>query len=156
MKRRSFLQSVAALFLWHPPAATTPTTPQPIITDLEDGDYLVEVGPLRCFLCPDSIGSVLDFHVWLIDYPVPLMTRERLMLCSETLKTKLEKEFGCPFVFEGNPDYPSLVARPPRILTPKEVAERLQQILGGGDPTLLYYDPRPEQSEAELLKFLAT
>ena len=139
---------------WHP--RPTATTPKPIITDLEDGDCLVEVGPLQCFLCPDLVGSVLDFHVWLIDHPVPGMTRERLMLCSDTLKRKLEKELGCPCVFEGHPEYPSLVARPARIFTPNEVAEKLQQILQGADWNLLYYDPRPEQSEAELLKFLAT
>ena len=78
MKRRNFLQSVALLF-WHPWPTTTTTT-QPSIYDYEDGRYLVAVGCLRCCLCPgSSTGSVLDFHVWVTDYPVPGMIRERRM-----------------------------------------------------------------------------
>ena len=126
-----------------------------MITDLDDGDFSIEVGLLQCFLYPDSDGSVLDFVPWVVDHPVPGMVRGRRMLPTETLRRKLA-EVGFPTEFGGHPGYPSLVARMPRLFTPHEVAEKLQQILRGGDSTLLYYDPAPEQAKAELHKLLAT
>ena len=151
MKRRSFLQSVAGVILWRPWPGETTT--QPIITDLE-GDYAVEVGPLRCIIYhTSSTGSVLDFNVWLIDHPVPGMVRSRLMLYSETLKKKLEETMGCPCVLEGHPEYPSLVARMPRPFTPKEVGELLQKLLlCCHDWSVLCFDPDSEQTKADLLK----
>ena len=137
MKRRNFLQSVALLF-WHPwPTATPPVR----IYDYEDGHYLVAVGCLRCRLCPgSSTGLVLDFHVWVTDYPLPGMIRERRMAPSETLKKKLE-EVGFPTALEGDAMYPSLVARMTYFLTPNQVAEKLQRILRGcHEWSLLYYD----------------
>ena len=153
MKRRTFLQSVAGgLILWcrHPVPA-----PNPIITDLE-GDVAVEVGPLRCIIYRKSSGTVLDFNVWLIDHPVPGMVRSRLMLCSDTLKKKLEEAFGCPCVLEGHPEYPSLVARMPRPFTPKEVATLLQKLLlCCPDWSDLCFDPDPEGAQRLLQKILA-
>ena len=136
MNRRHFLQSLGVLF-WHPWAAAT--TPQPIITDLGDGDFLIEVGCLHCSLCPDSsTGSLLDFMVYVTDRPIPGMIRERRMVPTKLLKKKLE-EVGFPSVFDGYEL--SLVSHMPGFVTPNEVAEKLQQILRGGDWTLLYYDP---------------
>ena len=102
---------------------------------------MVVVGCLRCCLYPGfSTGSVLDFHVWVTDYPVPGMIRERRMAPSETLKKKLE-EVGFHSRLEGDAMYPSLVARISRFLTPDEVVERLQRILRGcHEWSLLYYD----------------
>ena len=141
MERRSFLQSVAGgLILWcrHPALV-----PQPIITDL-DGDYAVEVGPLRCIIYRNSSGSVLNFNVWLIDHPVQGMVRSRLMLYSETLKKALEETMGCPCVLEGHPEYPSLVARLPRPITPQEVGELLQNLVRCcPDWSILCFEPGP-------------
>jgi len=139
---------------WHSrPAANNPKSN---IHDYEDGGYLVEVGCLRCCIYPESKGSVLEFVPWVTDYPGPGMIRERRMAPSSKLKTKLKEEFGCPCVFEGHPDYPSLIARMTRFLTPNELAEKLMQLLRGGDSTQLYYDPDSDQARAELLKLLAT
>ncbi len=142
MDRRNFLQSLAgSLILWrHPwPAATPPVRPR--IYDYQDGCYLVVVGCLRCCLCPgSSMGSVLDFHVLVTDYPVPRMIQERWMAPSETLKRKLE-EVGVPSRPKGDAMYPSLVARMAYFLTPSQVAEKLQQVLRGcHEWSLLYYD----------------
>jgi hypothetical protein len=145
MDRRSFLQSLGALILWRHPwlAATTPTT-QPIIFDYEDGGYLIAVDCLRCTIYPDSCtGSVLNFHVWVTDYPVPGMIRERLMLPSEILKKKLE-EVGFPSRLEDDV-WPFVVARMTYFLTPAEVGKRLQQIVRGWDSSLLYYAPDLDQ-----------
>jgi hypothetical protein len=137
MKRRSFLHSVAgALIPW--PAVTSP---QPIITDFGDGGYLVEVGCLRCAAAEFPGGSALEFNVYITDYPMPGMVRERRMMPSKTLKMKLER-VGFRSVLEGHPVYPSLVAEMTFFPRPNEIAERLQQILRGcHDWTLLYHDP---------------
>ena len=134
MNRRTFLHSVGSLILW--PAAPVPL--ESTIYDYEDGGYLIEVGCLHCCLYPEASGSVLDFVVYVTDYPMPGMIRERRMVPSQLLKKKLE-EVGCPSVFDGYEL--SLVAHMPRFLTPHEVAEKLQQILRAGDWTLLYYAP---------------
>ena len=140
MKRRTFLQSVSGLILWQPcwPAVSTPL--QSTITDFEDGGFLIEIGPLHCCLYPEAYGSVLDFVVYITDYPMPGMIRERRMVPSELLSQKLE-EVGFPSRLEGDEQWPSLIVHMPRIVTPNEVAERLQQLLRAGDWTLLYYAP---------------
>ncbi len=132
MHRRHFLHSVAGLILW-----PTGTTPQPTITDFEDGGYLVEVGCLHCGLSSDS---TLVFNVYITDHPMPGMERIRRMVPSETLKRELE-QVGFPTRPEGDERWPSLVTRMSYLLGPNEIAERLQQILRCGDWTLLYYDP---------------
>ena len=143
MKRRTFLQSVAGgLILWRHPWPVVPDPTQPIIFDYEDGGFLIAVDRLRCCLYPDSFGSVLDFGVWVTDYPMGKV-RERLMLPSETLTKKLE-EVGFPSRLEDDL-YPFLVARMTYFLTPAEVGKRLQQIVRGWDSSLLYYAPDLDQ-----------
>jgi len=133
MHRRTFLQSVAGLVLW-----PTGTNPKPIITALDDGGYLIEVGCLRCY--SQSGGSVLDIVPWVIDHPMPGMELIRRMVPTAALKEKLE-QVGFPTRPEGYEQHPSLVARLSYFLAPNEVAAKLQQILRCGDWTLLYYDP---------------
>ena len=144
MQRRTFLQSVAGglVLSWNPwPAATTP---QPIITALGDGDYHIEVGPLRCALvrCQDG-SSVLGIDVYAAypdDYPLAGVVSERRMLPSEELKKKLA-EVGCA-TFDGTSQlHPSLGAIVPYCPTPDEVGKKLQQILREcRDSRLLYHD----------------
>lgn len=143
MERRTFLQAFAGVILCPWATATAPIT-RPIIFDYEDGGFLIGVDCLRCTIYPDSFGSVLDFGVWVTDYPNG-MIRERLLLPSATLKKKLE-EVGFTCVLEDDL-YPFIVARLTHILTPHEVGTLLQTIVRGWDSGLLYYDPEAEASE---------
>ena len=150
MKRRTFLYSASGLILWRSWPATTPI--QSTIHDFEDGGFLVEAGCLRCCLYPDSpSGSILDFVPWFLDTPIPEIYCEWRMAPTELLQTKLAA-VGFPSRLEGDEKYPSLVARMTRIVTPIEVAERLEQVLRGGDWRLLYHDPNPNQTRYDLMK----
>jgi hypothetical protein len=62
------------------------------------------------------------------------------MVPSLALKKKLE-EVGFPTKFEGDEQYPSLVAHMARFVGPNEVAEKLQQILRCHDWNVFYNDP---------------
>lgn len=135
MHRRNFLHSVAGLILW--PTGTDPT---PIITDFEDGGFLIDVGCLRCCLCQEFGGSILSFVPWITDHPKPGMVRERRMAPSTTLKNKLE-QVGFPTEFEGDERWPSLVACITHFITPNEIAAMLQRVLWSADWHLLYHDP---------------
>ena len=138
MKRRSFLEACAGLILWRPwPTANDPT--QPIITDLGDGDFYIEAGPLHCALVRCREGSsVLGFDVYAA-YPLAGIVEDRRMVPSELLKEKLA-DVGFFTVDGRNQIDPALGAVLPYSLTPDEVGKKLQQILAECDSRLLYGD----------------
>jgi len=142
MERRTFLQSVAGgLILWY--QQPWPTTPQPIITDLGDGDYYIEVGPLHCALVKCRGSSVLGIDIYAAypeHLPLPGIVAERRMVPSETLKRQLRK-VGIPTVDGSSQLHPSLGTTLSYALTPDQVGKKLQQILREcRDSRLLYRD----------------
>ena len=133
MNRRHFLQSVSAWAFWPRPSPS----PKPVITKYADG-HTIEFGCLRCSTEEDGSGTSLTFGVFLSTYPLPGETR---MVPTEILKRRLEA-VGLPVVWESwHPDYPFLVARINPCPSPDDIAARLQQVLAGCDPELLYQNP---------------
>ncbi len=93
------------------------------------------------------------FGVFLTTYPMPGMAEHR-MLPTERLQHELHA-VGFPVVTEIWSYFPVPIARMTSCLSPQDIAERLQQVLAGCDPKLLYYDwERLEQASVDLRTIL--
>ncbi len=148
MKRRSFLQSLAALAFWHP----TSQSPQPVIKKYDDG-YTIQVGCLRCLTEEDEAGASLSFGVFITTKLLDGWEENRL-LPTERLQQDLQA-VGFPVVTEIWNYFPVPTARMTSCLSPQDIAERLQQVLAGCDPKLLYYDwQRLEEASVDLRTLL--
>ncbi len=149
MKRRNFLQSLSALAFW-PPASPSP---QPVIKKYDDG-YEIQVGCLRCCTEEDRSGTILTFAVFLIETPLPGVVNENRMLPTERLQQELHA-VGFPVVTEIWNYFPVPTARIDHRPSPQDIAERLQQVLAGCDPKLLYYDwERLEETSVDIRTIL--
>ena len=133
MKRRSFLQSLAALAFW-PPASRSP---QPVIKEYDDG-YMIQVGPLRCLTEKDGAGATLTFGVFITTKLLDGWEENR-MLPTQRLQQELHA-VGFPVVTEIWSYFPVPIARMTSCPSPQDIAERLRQVLVKCDPTLLYHD----------------
>jgi hypothetical protein len=148
MKRRSFLQSVSALALW---PWRSPSL-QPVIKGFDDG-YRIDVGILRCCTYEDEAGTSLTFGVF-ITTQLPGGWEESRKLPTERLQQEL-KAVGFPVVTEIWGSFPVLVATMTSCPSPQDITERLQKLLAGCDPKLLFYDwERLEEASVDIRTIL--